>query len=42
MAWMDHYVRGQGRKFAWRGVLKTLEDDAEAEGRQGDRRRTLT
>jgi len=28
MAWMDYYVRGQGRKFAWRDVLKTLEDDA--------------
>ena len=29
MAWMDHYVRGSGRKFAWRDVLKTLEDEAE-------------
>jgi dipeptidyl aminopeptidase/acylaminoacyl peptidase len=28
MAWMDYYVRGQGQKFAWRDVLKTLEDDA--------------
>ena len=28
MAWMDYYVRGQGKKFAWRDVLKTLEDDA--------------
>ena len=26
MAWMDYYVRGKGRKFAWRDVLKTLED----------------
>ena len=26
MAWMDYYVRGSGRKFAWRDVLKTLED----------------
>ena len=26
MAWMDYYVRGQGRKFAWRDVLETLED----------------
>jgi dipeptidyl aminopeptidase/acylaminoacyl peptidase len=26
MAWMDYYVRGQGRKFAWRDVLKTLEE----------------
>jgi dipeptidyl aminopeptidase/acylaminoacyl peptidase len=28
MAWMDFYVRGQGTKFAWRDVLKTLEDEA--------------
>jgi dipeptidyl aminopeptidase/acylaminoacyl peptidase len=28
MAWMDYYVRGQGRKFAWRDVLKTLDDAA--------------
>jgi dipeptidyl aminopeptidase/acylaminoacyl peptidase len=27
MAWMDFYVRGQGRKFSWRDVLKTLEDE---------------
>jgi dipeptidyl aminopeptidase/acylaminoacyl peptidase len=27
MAWMDYYVRGMGRKFAWRDVLKTLEDE---------------
>jgi dipeptidyl aminopeptidase/acylaminoacyl peptidase len=27
MAWMDYYVRGTGRKFAWRDVLKTLEDE---------------
>ena len=26
MAWMDHYVRGTGRRFAWRDVLRTLED----------------
>jgi dipeptidyl aminopeptidase/acylaminoacyl peptidase len=25
MAWMDYYVRGKGRKFSWRDVLKTLE-----------------
>ena len=25
-AWMDYYVRGMGRKFAWRDVLTTLED----------------
>jgi dipeptidyl aminopeptidase/acylaminoacyl peptidase len=28
MAWMDYYVRGRGKKFAWRDVLSTLEDDA--------------
>jgi dipeptidyl aminopeptidase/acylaminoacyl peptidase len=28
MAWMDYYVRGIGKKFAWRDVLKTLEDPA--------------
>ena len=26
MAWMDFYVRGLGKKFAWRDVLKTLEE----------------
>ena len=26
MAWMDYYVRGVGRKFSWRDVLKTLEE----------------
>jgi dipeptidyl aminopeptidase/acylaminoacyl peptidase len=26
MAWMDYYVRGQGKKFAWRSVLDTLEE----------------
>jgi hypothetical protein len=26
MAWMDYYVRGQGQKFSWREVLKTLEE----------------
>jgi dipeptidyl aminopeptidase/acylaminoacyl peptidase len=25
MAWMDYYVRGKGKKFSWRDVLKTLE-----------------
>ena len=29
MAWMDYYVRGSGKKFAWRDVLKTLEEQAE-------------
>ena len=28
MAWMDYYVRGLGKKFAWRDVLKTLDDEA--------------
>jgi dipeptidyl aminopeptidase/acylaminoacyl peptidase len=28
MAWMDFYVRGVGKKFSWREVLKTLEDDS--------------
>ena len=27
MAWMDYYVRGMGKKFAWRTVLDTVEDD---------------
>ena len=26
MSWMDYYVRGSGKKFAWRDVLKTLDD----------------
>ncbi len=26
MAWMDYYVRGQGKKFAWRSVLETVEE----------------
>ncbi|MDF1502761.1 S9 family peptidase, partial [Roseisolibacter sp. H3M3-2] len=25
-AWMDYYVLGSGKKFAWRDVLKTIED----------------
>ena len=29
MAWMDYWVRGVGKKFAWRDVLKTLDDGAE-------------
>jgi dipeptidyl aminopeptidase/acylaminoacyl peptidase len=28
MAWMDYYVRGRGKKFAWRDVLNTLEEEA--------------
>jgi acetyl esterase/lipase len=27
MAWMDYYVRGQGKKFAWRSVLDTVDDE---------------
>ncbi|MHB1223393.1 MAG: S9 family peptidase [Gemmatimonadaceae bacterium] len=27
-AWMDYWVLGSGRRFAWRDVLKTIEDDA--------------
>ena len=30
MAWMDYWVRGSGRKFAWRDVLKTLDDGSPA------------
>jgi hypothetical protein len=30
MAWMDYYVRGSGKAFGWREVLKTLEDEAKA------------
>jgi dipeptidyl aminopeptidase/acylaminoacyl peptidase len=26
MAWMDYWVRGSGKRFAWRDVLKTLEE----------------
>jgi dipeptidyl aminopeptidase/acylaminoacyl peptidase len=26
MAWMDYWVRNSGRKFAWRDVLKTVDD----------------
>jgi dipeptidyl aminopeptidase/acylaminoacyl peptidase len=27
MAWMDYYVRGKGKKFSWRDVLKSLEEE---------------
>ncbi len=30
MAWMDYWVRKSGKKFAWRDVLKTLDDPAAA------------
>ena len=26
MAWMDYWVRGSGKRFAWKDVLKTVED----------------
>ncbi len=26
-AWMDYYVRGTGKPFAWRDVLRTIEED---------------
>ncbi len=29
MAWMDYWVKGTKQKFAWRDVLKTVEDQAE-------------
>jgi len=29
MAWMDYYVRGVGKKFAWRSVLETVEEKKE-------------
>jgi len=28
MAWMDYYVRGSGKKFAWRMVLDTVDEAA--------------
>jgi dipeptidyl aminopeptidase/acylaminoacyl peptidase len=28
--WMDYYVRGSGRQFAWRDVLQTLEEEKAA------------
>ena len=33
-AWMDYYVRGKGKKFAWRDVLATL-DEAGASVKKG-------
>jgi dipeptidyl aminopeptidase/acylaminoacyl peptidase len=35
MAWMDFYVRGKGKKFAWRDVLKTLEEEASRPEKKG-------
>jgi len=34
MAWMDYYVRGSGKKFAWRDVLKTLDEQTGARTNQ--------
>lgn len=36
MAWMDYYVRGQGKKFAWRSVLDTLGDEGAATKKPAD------
>jgi hypothetical protein len=30
MAWMDYYVRGSGKKFSWRDVLKSLDEQTGA------------
>ena len=30
MMWMDYWVRGSGKKFAWRDVLKSLDDERPA------------
>ena len=38
MAWMDYYVRGSGRKFAWRDVLKTLEKPVATQAATSDNR----
>ena len=35
MAWMDYYVRGIGKKFAWRQVLETLEVEEKKEKQEG-------
>ena len=34
MAWMDYYVRGSGKKFAWRDVLKSLDEQTGARPNQ--------
>ena len=34
MAWMDYYVRGSGKKFAWRDVLKSLDEQTGARTNQ--------
>ena len=33
MAWMDYYVRGSGKRFSWRDVLKTLDDEKSPAGK---------
>jgi dipeptidyl aminopeptidase/acylaminoacyl peptidase len=41
MAWMDYWVRGSNKKFAWKDVLKTVEDEADrARAAQGPRAAT--
>ena len=30
MSWMDYWVRGSGKKFAWRDVLKSVEEPKDA------------
>jgi dipeptidyl aminopeptidase/acylaminoacyl peptidase len=37
MAWMDYHVRGLGTKFAWRDVLRTLEDAEPSPAAEGER-----
>jgi dipeptidyl aminopeptidase/acylaminoacyl peptidase len=32
MSWMDYYVRGSGKKFAWRDVLKSVEGGPQLAG----------
>ncbi len=34
MAWMDYYVRGKGKKFAWRDVLSTLPAATDSSSRR--------
>ncbi len=36
MAWMDYYVRGKGKKFSWRDVLRTLEEEKKDTGKRTD------
>ena len=36
--WMDYYVLGSGKKFAWRDVLKSVEDDRPAAAADTTRR----